>query len=173
MDKLVNEAVIPVINANQADSQRIQALISIKELVDRLASVSYLEVEEIKRLEKEYGTKPGICTWGDYFQAELATNFLGSSDDEFFRAIDTVRFDIIASVIIFSEKDDRFMKWVESRYLEAIIENETNHNSMSDGDKEIYHLKILKDYYTDMGLLDKLTDVDIEWFNSYSEARAV
>ncbi len=65
------------------------------------------------------------------------------------------------------------MEWVESRYLEVIIENENNHNSMSDGDKEIYHLKILKDYYTGMGLNDNLTDMDIEWFNSYSEARAV
>ncbi len=173
MDKLVNEAVIPVINANHAGNEKIQALISIKELVDRLASVSYLGEEEITRLEKKYGTKPGVCTWGDYFQAEVATHFLGCDDDEFFRAIDTVRFDLIASVIIFTEKDDNFMEWVDSRYLEVIMENGNDHNSMSESDKEICHLKILKDYYTGMRLVDNLSDVDIEWFNSYSEARAV
>lgn len=173
MEILVNEAVIPIVNTGEIDGERIKSLISIKEMIDRLASSDYLHPEEIKSLEKKYGTKPTVCTWGDYFQAELATQFSDSSDNDFFRAIDTVRFDIISSIMIFSNKDATFMNWVDARFQEVIEEKGSESGKMTDDEKEIYHLKILMDYYTSMRLKNALTDLDTKWFNTYSEARAV
>ncbi len=173
MEILMNEAVIPVINSSQIDVDRIKALVSIKEMIDRLAAADYLHPEDINRLERKYGTKPTVCTWGDYFQAELATQFSGSSDKEFYRAVDTLRFDIISSIMIFSNKDVTFMNWVDERFQEVKDVRGDETGKMTNDEKEIYHLKILMDYYTSMQLKDALSDADTKWFTMYSEARAV
>ncbi|SRR6056297_304428 len=173
MEILMNEAVIPVIDSSHVDVERIKALVSIKEMIDRLTAADYLHPDEINSLERKYGAKPTVCTWGDYFQAELATQFSGSSDKDFYRAIDTVRFDIISSIMIFSNKDQTFMNWVDAQFQEVKGARGDDTSKMTEDEKEIYHLKILMDYYTSMQLKDALSDADTKWFTMYSEARAV
>ena len=170
MNDLINRAIIPVINDRGISSLRLNQLIYIKEFIDRISSRPYMKTEELNRLEAQYGVTPDIITWGDYFQAEMATTMKDISDDEFFKALETVRFDMISSHIIFKDKGSEFFEWIESSFDKIdinVIEG------LSDEDKEIVHLKILMDYYHEMGITDMFTESEMKWHLSFNEALAI
>jgi len=113
---------------------------------------------------------PTVQTWGDYFQVEMASSFLGKSDQEFEMACSTLRFDMIAAYEVFSEKGEGFLDWIDSIYDEITSQKDSNYTSE---EEEILHLKILKNYFFDLGLVDKFSDSEIDWFIDFREAAAM
>ena len=116
MKELINESILSMVNDNSMSIGRINSLIYIKEFIDRIASKHYLTEEAAVELEQKYGVRPNIITWGDYFQTEMATSLMILPDDEFLKAVETLNFDMVASWIIFSEKDGVFFKWVDDMH---------------------------------------------------------
>lgn len=170
MQQLTNEAVLELVNNGMISIIRLNHLIYLKEFVDRIASKHYLEEFDVKKIKKKYGVMPNVVTWGDYFQTEMATSLINVTDDEFIKAFETVKFDMISSYQIFSEKDTHFFEWIdESR--EKI--EQTGAVELTEEDEEIIHLHILKDYYLNLGIQDFFTDEEIHWYNSFKEAMAI
>jgi len=170
MKELINRALMPVINENGMTIERMICLIHIKDFIDRISGKNYLSMDDLTKLEERYGVIPDVATWGDYFQAELGTTFRGMSDEIFFRAIDTVKFDMISSYMIFEGKDEVFHDWIEEAYEDIIS---VNCESFSDEEQEIIHLKILKDYYIDLGIKNAFTEAEVMWHSSFKEAVAM
>jgi hypothetical protein len=170
MIELVNESIMTMVNDGTLSLERINNLIYVKSFIDRIASKHYIEERTARELEAKYGVRPNIITWGDYFQAEMATSLMVISDEEFNRAVETLKFDIVASWIIFCEKDNDFFEWVECTH-EAIVNS--NKTVYSEEEDEILHLKILKDYYVDLGLVNNFTDAEMQWFTGFQEAKVV
>ena len=170
MNSLINTSVIPLINTMGMSSLRMMHLIYIKEFIDRISTKSCLREDEIKRLEEQYGVKPDVISWGDYFQAEIATSSKCLNDDEFMKIVETVKFDMISSYIIFKNKGTDFFEWVESNYADIAMKD-VDH--LTEEDKEIIHLRILMDYYKDMGLVDRFFESELKWHSSFIDARAV
>lgn len=170
MNHLINQAVLPIIDEHGISAERLRGLVYIKEMVDRIASKPYLSKDELSRIEKKCGVKPDIMTWGDYFQAEMATLLRDKTDSEFSSAIDTVKFDMISSWLIFEGKGTDFFEWVENAYYEIMVRN---NKELCGDDEEIIHLKILMDYYTEMGISNRFTEAEMAWHSSFGEAIAI
>jgi hypothetical protein len=170
MPALINRAIIPIINDRGISAVRLNNLIYIKEFIDRVASRLYLQDIEIERIEKKYGVKPDIITWGDYFQAEIATSMKNVSDLEFLRAIETVKFDIISSYSIFMNKEKIFFEWIDNSIRNMDMSDITN---LNDEEKEIIHLKILMDYYVELGITGNFLESETLWYTSFKEAKVV
>jgi len=170
MVEIINRALMPVINDCGMSAARVEALVYIKEFIDRISSKSYMRMEDLEKLKERYGVYPDVVTWGDYFQTELGTTFRNMSDDLFFRAIDTVKFDMISSYLIFTGKDASFLNWIEDSYNDIVSHGSDN---FTDEEKEIIHLKILKDYFIDLGIKNSFTESELKWHSSFSEAMAI
>ncbi len=170
MNNLINRTIIPVINDKGASSLRITNLIYIKEFIERISTKPYMKAEELNRLVAQFGVTPDIVTWGDYFQAEIATSMQSKSDDEFMKSVDTVKFDMISSYLIFKDKDSDFFEWVENSFGNVEVDDFEN---LSSEDKEIIHLKILMDYYQEIGLIDRFSESELNWHSSFKEALAI
>jgi len=170
MNNLINRAIIPVINDKGASSLRITHLIYMKEFIERISTRPYMKAEELNRLEAQFGVTPDIISWGDYFQAEIATSMQSKSDDEFMKACETVKFDMISSYLIFKDKDSDFFEWVENSFGNVEVDDFEN---LSSEDKEIIHLKILMDYYQEIGLTDRFSESELSWHSSFKEALAI
>jgi hypothetical protein len=170
MVPMVNEAVISLINEGFLSTNKIHKLIEVKEMVDRISRKKYIEEHDARELFNKYGVMPNIVTWGDYFQTELATTLKDLSDSAFDRVIDTVRFDLMASYMIFSEQSSQFFEWVDSNHVLVTMKEG---DDKTEEEKEILHLKILKDYYVNMGIIDRFTPAEMKWYESYEEAAAV
>jgi len=170
MDNLINRSIIPVINDKGISTLRLNHLIYIKEFIERISTKSYMKEDELDKLETKYGVTPDIISWGDYFQAEMATSMQHISDDEFIRAFETVKFDMISSYLIFKDKGSEFFEWVENSFSRIEIDDI---DTLSDEDKEIVHLKILMDYYHEMGISDKFSESELKWHSSFREALAI
>jgi len=170
MDSLINRAIIPLINNSGITSSRMMHLIYIKEFIDRISTKSFLQEYEIKKVEEKFGVTPDIISWGDYFQAEIATSTKHLSDDEFIKVFETLKFDMISSYIIFKNKGTDFFEWIENSYSD-IEANDVG--QLTEEDNEIIHLRILMDYYTEMGLVDRFLESELKWHSSFSEALAV
>ena len=170
MNNVINRAIIPVINDKGITSLRMTHLIYIKEFIERIAAKPYMKQEELNRLEAQYGVQPDIITWGDYFQAEMATTLQNKNDDEFIRAFETVKFDMISSYLIFKDKGSEFFEWVENSFGNIIVDDI---DSLSDEDKEIVHLKVLMDYYQEIGITDRFFESELKWHSSFREALAI
>jgi hypothetical protein len=171
MNELMNEAVVAMINDGKLSMHKINQLIYIKEFIDRISTNNYISDETAEKIYKQYGVFPNIITWGDYFQTELATNLQHLSEEEFDKAVDTVKFDMLASFTIFSEKDLSFFEWVDKTYTEIISYNNNDH--YSEEEEEVLHLKILMDYYKDLGIKDEFTEAEKVWLDSFGEAEAI
>ncbi len=169
MTELINGSIMDMVNDGLFSMRRIAGLIYIKEFIDRVSDKKFIEEPELEKLEKKCGTRPNIITWGDYFQTEMAISLHGTSDDEFDRAVETLKFDIIASHTIFSEKERAFFEWVDLTYM--AITNQ-KHSDFTTEEEEILHLKILMEYYRDMGIADGFLDTEMRWFNGFMEAKA-
>jgi len=170
MNNLINSAIIPVINDKGISSLRLNHLIYIKEFIERISTNSYMKQEELDRLEGQYGVTPDIITWGDYFQAEIATTMQSKNDDEFIMTFETVKFDMISSYMIFKDKGSDFFEWIENSFSNIMIDDI---DSLSDEDKEIIHLKVLMDYYREIGITDRFSESELKWHSSFREALAI
>jgi len=54
---------------------------------------------------------------------------------------------------------------------EAIVQ--AKESGYTQEEEEILHLKILKDYYTNLGLVNNFTDAEMQWFDGFQEAKVV
>jgi len=168
MKELINEGIIPMVNDGLFSMKRIMNLIYIKEFIDRISSRSYLEDKDIGSIFQRFGVKPDVLTWGDYFQTELAISLSSMTDEEFDRALETVQFDMMAACIIFSGKDKAYFDWVEITWMEIVNTKDSGH---TEDEKDIIHLKIMMDYYVNLGLIDDFTPAEKEWFSLFEDAR--
>ncbi len=159
-----------MINEGLIGASRLTTLIKIKEFIDNISTRDYIEQRDAREIKKKYGVMPDIVSWGDYFQTELASSLLHKSDKEFFLAVETVKYDMISSQIIFSEKESDFYQWVDENYYCILSSSKDEH---TDEEKEIIHLKILKDYYLDLGIKDNFSEATLEWYHSFREAMAI
>jgi hypothetical protein len=170
MEQIINDALIPMMNEGMLSIERIHDLIYIKELIDRVSTRKYIESRTAEDLFRKYGVMPNIITWGDYFQTEMASSLLELADADFKRAVSTVKFDIISCLQIFSNKESDFFNWVDTSYYEITAEGR---EYFDEDEEEIIHLKILKDYFVDLGVIDNFTEAEIQWYGSFDEAVAM
>jgi len=170
MEKILNDALIPMINEGMLSMERINSLILLKDFIDRVSTKKYAERRSVRELEDKYGIKPDIVTWGDYFQTETASFLRDASDESFSQMISTIRFDIMSSNEIFPGKGQDFFDWVDERYYRAM---EKDYSENIDEHNESIQLKIIKDYYVELGITDKFTLAERAWYASYGEAAAV
>ncbi len=170
MEELINGSLVEMINDGRISMRRANNLIYIKSFINRISTKNFIEEEAIRDLEKKFGVRPNIVTWGDYFQTQMATSLMVLSDEEFERGLETLKFDMVASHYIFCEKDGSFFEWVDNTYTAL---TEAKSGGYTEEEEEIIHLKILKDYYVDLGLVDNFTEVEKEWFAGFQEAEAI
>ena len=170
MEVILNDVLIPFVNDGRISLDRVDSLVYIKEFIDRVTTKPYMKDEDIEKIIQKYGVAPTVVTWGDFFQTELAMDFLNATDEEFFDAMDAVRFDIIASFEVFDEKGSEIFQWIERTISELATKDES---LFSDEDREIVHLNILKNYFLDMHIINNFTSSELEWFEGFKEAQAV
>jgi len=170
MQELINESIITMVNDGSLSIGRINSLIYIKTFIDRISAKKYIDEEAAQELQKKYGVRPNIITWGDYFQTEMATSLMVIPDEEFKRALATLKFDMAASWTIFCQKDEAFFEWVENTYQEITHAKSDNY---TEEEEEILHLRILMEYYTNLGLVNNFTEAEMKWFSGFEEAEAI
>ncbi|HPS57844.1 MAG TPA: hypothetical protein PK514_07030 [Spirochaetota bacterium] len=170
MRELITEAVLPVINENGISSERLIHLIFLRNFINRISSRNYLNDEDLEKIYEKYGVLPHVVSWGDFFQAELATTLRTASDDEFFKAYEAVKFDMISSYKIFKDKGLEFFNWVDNSYSWIAAKDQA---LCTEEDKEILHLKVLMDYFLELGINGEFTDVELYWHSSFKEAVAI
>ncbi|MES0489967.1 MAG: hypothetical protein ABUK01_08255 [Leptospirales bacterium] len=169
--KNINPAIEDMISQKKLSVQKIELLASLKEYVDRVSGTTYLPEVELVKMEEQFGVKPDIITWGDYFQSQVAGDHWEKTDAEFEKISETIYYDLVASVMIFEKKGDDFINDIETQYY-RICEKEQE--DMTPEDQEIYHLKILKDYYTMMQLrISAFSSEDFDFFKQYSDGAVV
>ena len=76
----------------------------------------------------------------------------------------------MSSYIIFEGKESAFFDWVENYYADV---NSRWDKVPQDEFDEAYHLKILKDYYLNLRIVDRFTPSELTWYESYKQAVAV
>jgi hypothetical protein len=166
MNKIVNDAIIPLINHGKLSINKIKGLIDIKEFIERVATHTYLEQKTTLKLKTQYGVEPDIVTWGDYFQTELALEVCTKPEDESMKLFDTVKFDIMSAYEIFVGKSNDFYEWLEDKSIDVQASDYDDDNVEV---LEILHLQVLKDYFCQMGLVDYFTSEEKAWYNSFYE----
>jgi len=167
--KAINPAIEDMLAHKKLSPVKIEQLIFLKKLVDRVAARPYLPESEVEKIESKFGVKPDVVTWGDYFQTHIAAEHWEKSDEEFSTIINTIHFDLIAAVMIFSNKSKAFFKDLEEAFQAA-----TNSGKSGMENEEINHLHILMTYYNEMGLkMSAFENKDFDFFRQYSEDRAV
>ncbi|NLV66533.1 MAG: hypothetical protein GXY14_02545 [Spirochaetes bacterium] len=170
MRELITEAVLPVINENGLSSERLLHLIYLRDFINRISSRNYLNEDDLGKLFEKYGALPHIVSWGDFFQAELATTLRNAPDDEFYKAYEAIKFDMISSYKIFKDKGEDFFKWIDNSSGWIAGKDEA---FCSDEEKEILHLRILMDYFLELGINGEFTDSELYWHSSFKEAMAI
>ncbi len=170
MKELTNEAVLEMVNNGMISVDRLHHLVYLKEFIDRIGTKKYLEEKDVVKIELSYGVKPNVVTWGDYFQTELASSLRTLSDEEFIKAIETVRFDMMSSYMIFNDKNDEIFNWIASERDRIELEKK---QQLTEADEEIVHLNILKDYYLNIGIVDKFTEQEMQWYTQFNEAAVI
>ena len=151
------------------DFPRIFWVVVSVSFIDRIGGTLLFPFFSLYITEK-FGVSPSVKTWGDYFQTEMATSLIVLSDEEFSKAVDTVKFDMIAGWLIFSNQDSTFFEWVNTTHLEII---KSKIKDYTPEEEEIRHLKILMDYYNDLGIVDNFTEAEKEWYSGFNEAMAI
>lgn len=169
MEYLLNDELIPLVNNGQLSLDKVECLIGIKEFVDRVCTKPFIAEKTVNEIYAKYKEYPTVKTWGEYFQTELVHDILGLSDEEFQKALDTVKYDIISSHMIFDGKDSSFYEWIIINYNMC-----SNKDKASQQDfEEALHLKILMEYYQSLGIKDKFTYEEMTWYHSFKQAVAV
>jgi len=170
MKTVLNEAVIPKVNDGLLSISKMEDLIYIKEFIDRVSDNRYMKEKEALELKSKYGAMPSLITWGDYFQSQMAAELCDRIDEDFSRAINTIKFDIISSHLIFSDKESDFFEWVEDNYMGLLAHMSSD---FSEEELDIIHLKIMMDYYINLGISDRFTEAEMKWYRSYGQAVAI
>lgn len=170
MEYLINEDLIQHINNGTFSIDEIDALIEVRDFINRTASRDYIDNETVDSLKTRYGTSPAVISWGDYFQTEIAYGKINGVIENIQSAVAAVKFDIMSSHVIFAEKGISFHEWVEIRYEEAM--SGTSSMKREDIDEAV-HLKILRDYYVSLGIKGVFTPAEEMWYNAYKEDVAV
>lgn len=164
--KDINPQLHEMIAQKKLTKKKIALLKHLKKTTDRLAKVDFVSKKELRRLEKKFNSKPDIITWGDYFQTEVAETHRKKTDLQFETVINTILFDFIASIFIFTNKPQSFFDEIEKNRLTSQGKDFT---LWQVSDEENLHLGILKDYYTQMFLdVENLTSEDFSFFNNYA-----
>lgn len=161
----INPALESMIARGLLGDCKIRELKRLKQIVDRFALSPYRSADEVRSLQEQYGAKPDVITWSDYFQTEIASQFHHVSDDEFVRIIDTVRFDLISASLIFTGKPQSFIDKVDS---EGIAVYRVPRENWSADQEEAAHLFILKNYFVEMNLHEnRICAEDRAWFDEF------
>jgi len=161
----LNPELFDMLKRGQLSSKKVVMLIELKHMVDAFASTHFVDEDKLEELKAKFGVYPDIITWGDYFQTEVASRFFDKNDNEFNQIIQTIRFDIISSHLIFSEKPDYFLDKVRG---DALISKSFDFGELSLEDEENIHLDILLNYFENMGLGEKpLSLSDRSWYESF------
>lgn len=168
MERLISDSVLPFINQGQLGMEKVQLLINLKEFVDRVATRPYIGAGTVRSLVERFGVEPEVVSWGDYFQSELAFESVKYTVEELKKVTDTIKFDVMSAYQIFCDHGPDFFEWVEKCSSEIIM---SGVNTYSEEEEEILHLKILKDYYLNMGIEDAFTPEEVLWYGGF-EARS-
>jgi hypothetical protein len=171
MKKILNDSIMSLVSDGLLSMTVMKELIRIREFIDRVSDKKYILDSTISSIEAKFGVTPDIMTWGDYFQCDLAMSSLNMSDDEFIRTVDTVFFDIISSWDIFSSNPDEFKEWVETESRKMLTSGIAP-IELTDSEKELVHLKILKDYFEELGLNGNFYESELIWYNNFFNVSA-
>ena len=168
MEKIINDAIIPMVNEGLLSINKIHDLIYIRDFIDRVSTNMYTGEKTVEKLENMYGVRPDIITWGDYFQSEAASSLIGVSDEDLKHFVSVIKFDIMSCNEIFPGKESEFFDWIDEQYYKTIDAD------MDSADvEEALQLKIMKEYYVELGIVDKFTPAEKSWYSSYYEAVAI
>ncbi len=161
-----------MVERGQLTPRKIALLVQLKETVDRFAGTDYVTAAQAEELKARYGAYPEVRTWGDYFQTEIASQHFQMSDADFEKIMDTVRFDLISSSMIFDGKPESFFLQVEE---DALLAQGTDPSEWTAETEEAAHLGILRQYFVEMALSRKsVSAADEAWFHRFAQsARAV
>ncbi|MDA3901615.1 MAG: hypothetical protein PF637_13985 [Spirochaetes bacterium] len=166
MKRLLSDSVLPFVNQGRINMHKVNMLIELKEFVDRVATKGYIGEKTVASLLDRFGVEPEVITWGDYFQSELVFDSVRYSDEELRRVVDTIKFDIMSAYQVFCDHSSNFFEWVEKSSNEIIL-NSTS--AYTEEEQEILHLKILKDYYCNMALVDRFSPEEVLWYAGFKE----
>jgi hypothetical protein len=168
--KEINPAIEDMLAHKKLSDIKVEKLIYLKKLVDKVAARPYLPESEVEKIERKYGVKPDVITWGDYFQTHIASEHWEKSDKEFSTIVDTIHFDLVAAVMIFTNKSRAFFNDLEEAFQAST--NDSPKNALED--EELNHLHILMTYFNEMGLrMSAFDNQDFDFFQQYSQEQAV
>ncbi len=138
---------------------KMKELIFLKKFIDRLSKKPFISKQKLKDIEEKLGTIPDIITWGDYFQAEVATEHYWKTDHEFCRVIQTIIYDIIVSAIIFCQKDKASMEeFKKQKWISQVSVSDDSFESRNEQE----YFNILFVYFEEMGLDLSLLEAEKE-----------
>ncbi|MBE7438288.1 MAG: hypothetical protein HS115_07505 [Spirochaetales bacterium] len=167
----LNPALSEMVARGQLDAPKIHGLIRLKNFIDGYAKSNFVSTEQENEQQQKFGTTTDIKTWGDYFQTEIASRFFDAPAADFERILETVRYDVIAALLVFSGKPESFLKEAVQKGHLAIALTE---DQWSAEDREDAHLGILAQYFVDMKLDGvALKTQDREWFDRFARAAEV
>jgi len=146
--------------------RKLRNLIFVATTAERLAGSPYLDKAALDSIVERFGIEPDVTTWGDFFAAEIAADHWEKSEAEFEKIAETVAFDFIAAVLIFSGKTQAYIETVLAEYNLSLAKES---GLRTPGDEEKIHLGILAGYFGQMGLeKTRLSTADMEFFDSFS-----
>ncbi|TGN20749.1 hypothetical protein [Leptospira idonii] len=166
LPKNVNPELLPMIRQGLLSPEKLAILVDLYEIVDRFATTLFTEEEAQLRIKERHGVLPDIITWGDYFQTEVASRYFLESEISFRKIVDTIRFDLISSHLIFSGKPEYYKNRVRS---EAMVSRGIDAALWKAEEEESIHLEILLDYFENLGLAERpLSIQDKIWYEAFS-----
>lgn len=168
----LNRLVLDMARNKKLSRIKIDALISLKEFIDRISGSTFTPEEEVKKLEAKFGVKPDIITWGDYYQVNVATANWEKSDEAFLDICDEFRFELIHSTSLFYEiTDEEIISTVRADQTEA-QQKDSSERSARDG--ESIYIGNLLTYFENMQLRgDLISQDDIQFFLDYRRVEKV
>jgi len=161
----IHPELLTMIRQGLLNPPKVKVLMEIKQIVDRFSSKLFADETLQIKLAEQYGQKPDIVTWGDYFQTEVASRFFLEPESSLERIRDTIRFDLISAHLIYSGKPEFYKDSVRS---EALVSKGIDASLWSKEEEENQHLDILLDYFENMGLGEKPLSVqDRAWYEGF------
>jgi hypothetical protein len=162
----VNPELLPMIRQGLITPEKLALLVELHEIVDRFATTLFTDEEAQAKLKADFGVLPDIITWGDYFQTEVASRYFLESEESLRKIIDTIRFDLISSHLIFSGKPEYFKNRVRS---EALVSKGIDAAKLKAEEEESLHLEILLDYFENLGLgFTPMSLQDKIWYEGFN-----